>query len=372
QVVNSELIKKYKEQQTDLEIQKARLSGRYTAQHPELISVQKQIDTIKHKIDDETAKIIQSVKIDLSGQFLGNNVRIVDMAAVPLKPYRPDKKINLAIGFAAGLLLGFFFAVIFDLFDRTVKSPEDLETKLSLPFLGLTHMEKLHRKKAEYSFMLDPEPNLSAEAVRNIRTMLDFALAAGKEKTILVSSSVQGEGKSYLSSNLAAAIAQVGVKTLLVDGDLRRPRLHKIFKSANGEGLVSMLACSDIKVMDNIEKTAVKTEIENLYILTAGKQPPNPAELLNTPQLTAFIHASQKYYDKVIIDCPALLPVSDTLLWGKHIHNAVFAIKAYSTNIRLAKIAAAHLKKSGINILGAVITMYKDKGFRYGYYKNRY
>ncbi|MDR2191437.1 MAG: polysaccharide biosynthesis tyrosine autokinase [Endomicrobium sp.] len=372
QVVNNELIKKYKEQQTDFEIQKARLSGRYTAHHPEVISVQKQIDTIKYKIEDETAKIVQSVKIDLSGQFLGNNVRIVDSALVPLKPYKPNKKINLAIGFAAGCFLGFIFALIADLLDRTVKNSEDLETKLALPFLGLTYSYKPQKKQTEYSLMRESSPNLSAEAIRSVRTMLDFAFAGVKEKTVLIASSVQGEGKSYLSSNLSAAIAQTGAKTLLVDGDLRRSRLHKIFRIENLNGLSSILLSSDVKAMNDIENAAIKTEIKNLYVLPAGEHPPNPAELLNTPKLKAFIEAAGKHFDNVIIDCPAVLPITDTLLWGKCVKNSIFVIKASSTNVNLAKTALDHLKKAGVNVLGAVITMYKSKGFKYGYYKDRY
>jgi len=372
QIVNNDLIKKYKEQETNLEVQKARFTSRYTDEHPELVSIQKQIDTIQYKIEDETAKIIKSVKIDLSGQFLGNNVRIVDKALVPLKPYQPNKKMNLAIGFAAGCLLGFLFALIADLLDRTVKNSEDLETKLAMPFLGITHMEKLRKKEAEYFTMLDTNPSLSAESIRNIRTMLDFALAGRQEKTILVASSIQGEGKSYLSSNLSVAIAQTGARTLLVDGDLRRSRLHKVFKTENSEGLSSMLASSDIKIMDNIAKTAIKTDVKNLYILPSGKQPPNPAELLNTPKLKAFIEAAENHFDKIIIDCPALLPVTDTLLWGKYAPNAVFAIKASSTNVKFAKTAIEHLKKADVNVLGAVITMHKNKGFKYGYYKDHY
>jgi len=372
QVVNNELIKKYKEEETRLEVQKARLSARYTGEHPDLISVQNQINALKAKIDGETEKIIQSVKIDLSGQFLGNNVRIIDSALVPLKPYKPDKKLNLLIGTAAGLLLGFICALIADLSDRTVKTPEDLEEKLGISFLGLSHFEKAPQGRAEYSSLLEETPNLSAEAVRNIRTMLDFALPPEKEKTVVVASSVQGEGKSYLSANLAVAVAQTGEKTLLIDGDLRRPRLHKIFKLSNDGGLSKILSSQNQNLSEEIEKAVLKTGVENLYVLPSGKIPPNPAELLNTPKLKAFIETAEKKFDRIIVDCPAVLPVADSLLWAKCARSAVFALKASSTNAKLAQTALERLKKTGIKILGAVITMHKDKSLKAyrHYYQN--
>ncbi|MCL2798781.1 MAG: polysaccharide biosynthesis tyrosine autokinase [Endomicrobia bacterium] len=369
QVVNNELIKKYKAEQTELEIQKAKLAGKYTDQHPDIIALQKQINTIKAKIDDETQKILQSVKIDLSGQFLGNNIRIVDRAIEPVKPYKPNKRLNLIIGFLAGCLVSFCIAFIMELFDTTIKNSEELEVKLKMPFLGMSHIEKLSKNKTEYSTMLEKGNFLSSESIRNIRTMIGFALSNIKDRSLLIASSIQGEGKSYLSCNLAVAMAQTGEKVLLIDGDLRRSRLHKIFKISNEKGLSNILAVDDA---ENIDKTAnsavVKSDVNGLFLLPSGPNPPNPAELLNTPKLKAFIHWAEKNFDRVIIDCPAVLPITDTLLWGKFVSNAVFAVKTASTNAKLAKTAIDNLKTAGINILGVVLTMYENKGFKYNKY----
>jgi len=371
QVVNDGLIRKYKAEKTELEMLKAKLTGKYTPNHPDILALQKQIDTIKDIIEDETQKIVQSIRIDLSGQFLGNNIRIVDRAIAPEKPYIPNKKLNLLIGLMLGCLVSFLAAFaleFFDTADTMIKNAEELETKLKMPFLGISYIAKLSKKKPEYFTMLEKGNFLSSESIRNIRAMIGFALANSQDKSFLIASSIQCEGKSYLSCNLAVAMAQNGEKVLLIDGDLRRSRLHKIFKISNEKGLSDILALN----VSDMDKTAgeiiAKTNISGLSVLPAGITPNNPAELLNTPELKAFITWAKQNFDRVIIDCPAILPIADSLLWGKVINNTVFVVKTASTNIKLAKTAINNLKTAGIDILGVVLTMYKSKGFKYDYY----
>ena len=371
QVVNNELIKKYKAEKADLEMQKAKLTGRYTPNHPDILALQKQIDTIKGIIEDETQKIIQSIRIDLSGRFLGNNIRIVDRAIVPEKPYMPSKKLNLLIGLMLGCFVSFLAAFVLEFFDTTIRNAEELETKLKMPFLGISYIEKLSDNKPEYSAMLKKGNFLSSEAIRNIRAMIGFALANSQDKSFLIASSIQCEGKSYLSCNLAAAMAQDGEKILLIDGDLRRSRLHKIFNVSNEKGLSEILAAdaSDISDMDKTAGAIVaKTDIDGLSVLSAGITPHNPAELLKTPKLKAFITWAKQNFDRVIIDSPAVLPIADALLWGKVINKAVFVVKTSSTSAKLAKTAINNLKTAGVDILGVVLTMCKSKGFKYDYY----
>ena len=212
---------------------------------------------------------------------------------------------------------------------------------------------------------------LTAEQIRNIRTMLDFALADDRKVPIIVASSVQGEGKSFFAVNLAVALAQTQKKVLLIDGDLRRSRLHKVFKLSNEKGITNIWK-QDKKTAD-FANNIQETEIENLSVMTSGTRPPNPSELLNTPLLEVFIKWANENYDTVIVDCPAVLPVSDTLLWGKYINKAVFVVKYGSTNSKLAEIALDKMKSVGIKVLGGVISQYEPKGMtytKYGYYKN--
>ena len=371
QVVNSDFIKTLKQQAAQLAAEQAKLAAKYTDQHPELISVQNQLDAVNEQINTETRRLVQSIKIELSGQFSGNNIRIIDPAVTPERPVRPRKLLNLAIGLLAGGILGLGLVFVLEFLDQSVKSSEDLEEKLHLPFLGFVPYEKTKKKENEYATMLKTGNFLLAENVRNIRTMLDFALSDNHNAPFLITSSLQGEGKSHLSSNLLVAMAQAGKKVLLVDGDLRRARVHRVFKLSTEKGL-SNIWDADPKKADYAANVQPVKDVPNLFVMTSGQRPPNPAELLNTPKLADFLQWAQKNYDQVVIDCPAILPVSDTLLWGKYVPRAVFVIKYGQTNAKLAQVALDKLQKAGIKILGAVIGHYRPEGLsygKYGYYK---
>lgn len=372
QVVNSDFIKTLKQQASKLAADRARLLAKYTTNHPDVISVQNQLDAVNGQINTETRRLVQSIKIELSGQFSGNNIRVIDPAVTPEKPVRPRKLMNLAIGLLGGGLLGLMLVFVLEFLDQSVKSSEDLEEKLGLPFLGFVPYEKLKKKEREYATLLKDGNSLVAENVRNVRTMLDFSLAGEHNAPILITSSLQGEGKSHLSSNLLVALAQTGKKVLLVDGDLRRARVHRVFKLSTEKGL-SNIWDADPQKADYAANIQSVKDVPNLFVMTSGQRPPNPAELLNTPKLADFIAWATQHYDQVVVDCPAIMPVSDTLLWGKYIPRAVFVIKYGQTNAKLAQLALDKLKKAGIKVLGAVIGHYRPEGLsygKYGYYKN--
>ena len=372
QVVNSDFIKTLKQQAANLTAQKAQLSAKYTNQHPEVLSVDRQLNAVQNTINVETRRLVQSIKIELSGQFSGNNVRIVDPAITPRVPVFPRKLLNMVLGLFGGFILGVMLAFMLDFFDQSVKNSEEMDSKLGLPFLGFVPFEKNKKKEAEYVTMLKEGNFLKAENVRNIRTMLGFALSENPNAPFLITSALQGEGKSYLSSNLLVALAQSGKKVLLIDGDLRRSRVHKVFHLSLDKGL-SNIWDKDPKKADYAANVQPVADVKNLFVMTSGTRPPNPAELLGTPKLGDFLAWAQKNYDQVVVDCPAILPVSDTMLWGRYIPRAVFVIKYGKTNIKLAKIALDKLQKAGVKVLGGVIGAYQPQGLsygKYGYYKS--
>lgn len=377
QVVNSDFIKSLKQQEAALERSWAQLSSKYTPQHPEVVSVRRQLSATQTQIAVETRRLVQSIKIELSGQFSGNNVRVVDPAIVPKTPVLPRKLINIAIGLMGGALIGLLIVFLLEFLDQTVKSSDDLEKKLSLPFLGFVPHEKLKKKESEYADMLKQGNIIFAENVRSIRTMLDFTLSDNHNAAFLVSSSMQGEGKSNLAANLAVALAQNGKRVLLIDGDLRRNRLHKVFKISSEKGL-SYLWDKDPAKADYATNIQPVPDVKNLFIMTAGQRPPNPTELLNTPRLAHFLEWAQQNYDQVIVDCPAILPVADTMIWGKYIPRTVFVIHYGKTNVRAAQMALDKLHKAGVKVLGAVIGHYRPQSSglsyygKYGYYKSGY
>ena len=373
QIVNSDFIKGLKNQELAKSSELSKLLGKYTEQHPEVISLKKQLASIQQIIDRETKRLLQSIKIDLSGQFSANNIRIIDEAVVPENPYRPRKILNLAIGLAAGLLLGVILSLLAEFLSQTVKSAKEVEEILKLPLLGFVPHEKQRKGFEDYRIMLKEGNVLTAENIRNIRTMLSFSLNAGKVKSLLITSSLQGEGKSFISSSLATAFAQAGKKVLLIDGDLRRGRLHRIFKLSNDKGLSSLW--TEEQTLEGTKKNIQKTDVKNLFILISGPRPANSSELLSTPVLKDFIDSLTNSYDLILIDCPASLPVADTFLWGQIVDKAVFAIKQNKTTIKSAKFALERMKQANIKIIGCVINDCRQSGTpygEYGYYKSYY
>lgn len=373
QVINSDFIKGLKKEELETSSQLALLLGKYTENHPEVISVQKKLDTIRNTIDRETKRLLQSIKIDLSGQFSANNIRIIDEAVVPLKPYRPRKLINIIIGIFAGCLIGAIFALFLECIDQTVKTAKDIEDKFKIPLLGFVPHEKQKKGFEDYRIMLKEGNVLTAENVRNIRTMLSFSLNALKVKTLLITSALQGEGKSFFSSSLAAAFAQVGKKVLLIDGDLRRGRLHRIFKLSNEKGLSSLW--SEEETLSKFEKNIQETDVKGLSVLTSGPRPANSSELLSTPILKELIDKLTASYDLIIVDCPASLPVADTFIWGQIISNAVFTARQGKTPLKSAQFTLERLKQTNIKVLGGVLNDCYKAGTtygEYGYYRSYY
>ena len=365
-VVNNTLIQDLKRDAAKLRSQVAEAAGRYTPRHPQVVSLTANLKSVEDQIRAETDKIIQSLKIDLSGQLMGNNIRLVDAAMPPMGPIKPRKMFNMLLALMGGFVLGLFAAVIVEFIDQTVRTQEDVENKLGLPFLGVVPMTPYGKKQTAYSHLQLQEHSLIAESIRNLRTMIDFAIVGQKSKSFMVTSTVQGEGKSYVCTNIAVAIAQAGEKVLLVDGDLRRSNLHRNFRVSNTKGLSDFLAGG--RNTDDLKNLIQPTDVENLTILTCGPRPPNPAELLNTPRLSAFLAWAGEYYDRVIVDCPPMFPISDALLWGKYIPSTVYVTCFGKTRVPLIKTGTKRLLAAGIKILGSVVNMSKFGGLSYSYY----
>ena len=365
-VVNNVLIQQLKQEAAKLQANVAEASSRYTAKHPQVLSMTANLETLQSQIKTETDKVIQSLKIDLSGQLMGNNIRLVDAATPPLSPIKPRKMFNMLLSVIGGLVLGLFAAVLVEFIDQTVRTQDDVENKLGLPFLGIVPLTSQVKDQTAYNHLRLKEHSLISESIRNLRTMVDFAEVGQKNKSFMVTSSVQSEGKSYISANLSVAFAQAGEKVLLIDGDLRRSSLHKLFRLSNAKGLSDFLAGG--RNVQDLRSLIQPADIENLSLLTCGPRPPNPSELLNTPRLQAALAWAAQEYDRVIVDCPPMFPVSDALLVGKCINSAICVSAFGKTRVPLIKTAAKRLATAGIKTLGVVVNMSKFGGLSYSYY----
>ena len=350
-VVNNKLIQDIKTQIFNSEAALADLRTKYTASYPEVHALQSRLASMRKVRDHEMDNILGSLKTELSGQLRANNVRVVDEPSIPEFPVRPRKWLALILGLPLGLALGVLSALLLETFDQTILTHKDVEQRLGLPFLGLIPLARRPKGGKVYAPLVSPDVSPSSEAFRNLRTIVGLAHKAADDPFILVTSTVQDEGKSFVATNLAVALSQLGQKVLIVDGDLRRPNQHLNLSSSAKIGLSDFLSGG----VGEAVHVAQKTGIANLEIVTCGARPKNPAELLNAEHMVKFIAWARTRYNRIIVDCPPVFPVSDVLLWGRHVNSAIFVSRSGRTRVPLIQTACARLRIGGVTIIGGVI-----------------
>lgn len=202
------------------------------------------------------------------------------------------------------------------------------------------------------------------EAYKTLRTNLLFALAAGKNKAIVISSALPSEGKSSTCANLAVAMAQKSAKVVLIDADLRKPVQNQIFKCSNSKGLSGVLAG-----FDNFEEVIRKSVKLNLDLITSGPIPPNPSELLGSEQMSSLLERLNEQYDYIFIDTPPINIVADALVISDKAAGVVMVVRHGQSNYSEITKAVASVEFANANILGLVVNGIKEKSGRYGKYK---
>lgn len=304
----------------------------------------------------EESKITEAGKV--------GNLRVIDPALPPAAPIKPRKALNLAIGLIVGLTLGLVLAFFLESLDNSVKTPEELEHNFGLPVLGLipaiqsqeggrkrrrNGMDEVERISSTLVTRYTPRSPIS-EAYRAMRTNIQFSRIDNPLKTVVITSSAPSEGKSTTVANLAITTALMGVKTLLVDADLRRPVVHSLFGLEREPGMINVLA-----EKLPLEKVVRQSGIESLDILTCGAIPPNPSELLNTQRMRELIATLSSKYDLVLFDSPPVLTVTDTCVLGSRVEGVVLVVNSHSTDRRALNRAKILLSNVKANILGAVL-----------------
>lgn len=373
QVVANPLVQSLKGDYAKVEVRYAELSQQLTPRHPSMIALRSTMQSLREQIDAETRRIVESLKTELSGQLKGNNVRVVDAALVPETPVRPNKPRSLALGLVGGLLFGVILAYAIEMLDQSVRTQDDVEKKLNLPFLGVIPLLAQRPPGPAYLALLSENPSLTSESFRNLRTMVDLADVGHRSKKLLVTSGVQSEGKSYVAANLAVAAAQNGESVLFIDGDLRRPVAHKNFALSSARGLGEFLAKGNR--VEELNSLVQATDVPGLKVLVCGPRPPNPSELLNTPRVSALLAWAEQNFDRVVVDSTPLFPINDTLLWGRHIKAAVFVAWYGKTRYPLTQKACQRLAAANIQIMGVAINAARVGDLTYagyGYYYQQY
>ena len=334
--------------------------------------LKREVDTNRQFYDG----LLQRYKeIGVAGGVGANNISIIDRAEIPGFPFKPNLQINALLAMLFGLLGGIGLAFLIEHLDDTVKLPEDVERILNLPVLGIipSVREPRGREQMEQSLYLtaqtDPR-SAFAEAYRSVRTALQFSTPEGAPRILLVTSSVAGEGKSTTSLSLAIHFAQASKKVLLIDADLRNPSLHQELNMDNGFGLTNYLA-GNVKPVD-IAKSAPIENLENLFVVTAGTLPPNPAELLSTPKMMTFLSLAAKKFDQVIVDGPPVLGLADALILGNLCDATLLIIEANGTRRGAVQGSLKRLRSSRTRVLGGILTKLEADSHAYGYQQSYY
>lgn len=297
------------------------------------------------------------------------NVNIIDKAILPIKPAKPNRPLIVSIGSILGLILGIGFAFLRNYLDRTIKNPEEIEGKGISVLAWVPSIEELSELgSSQLEFIVANKPNATAsESFKALRTRVMYSKLESELKTILVTSSVPGEGKTTVAINLSGSFALADKKVLLLDCDLRKPRIHSVFKSERFPGLSDYLF-SNVTLEDIIRPT----KLQNLSYITSGTIPPNPSELLGSKQMADFLEKLRSLYDIIILDSPPFISVTDPEILARVSDGTVLIVQANKTPLD------AFLKTYGriVNIdhhkfLGSVLNNFSLKS-AYGYYYNYY
>lgn len=296
-----------------------------------------------------------------------NAITVVDPATPPALPASPRVLLNTLIAAIVGLLIALGIALVLDYLDDTVKSSRDVEDATGLPTLGTILKMKAEKGRSEMyqlATLLYPR-GPAAEAYRTLRTNLAFASVDEPVRTLLVTSSIPGEGKTTTASNLAVAFAQAGRTVILLDADLRKPGVDRLFVMSNNWGLTTLLASDE----STIEDVAQLTEEANLRVITTGPLPPNPAELLGSQRMRGILERLAAEADLVIVDSPPLQAVTDAAILASITDGTLLVIDSGRTRRAATQHGRETLAKADARVLGVALNRVSaGAGNEYVYY----
>ncbi len=358
-----------------------------------------EIATLRATLNDLQKKQSEASVSSSLQETRESNVHVVDRALVPGGPFRPSLRRELSLGLMLGLVAGLGLVFLLEFLDRTIKDPADLEKLTGLPTLAVipdsmgggrtgygsygygygygygartSHkkggwLEKRTEEQVAIELLPHARPRLAiAEAYRSLRTALLLSSAEALQ-VIAVTSAESGEGKTTTAANVAVVMAQLGRRVLLIDGDLRKPKLHEIFQISNRFGVVNLLTAGG-----KIEEVFLRTAVPNLYVIPAGPIPPNPAELLASERMRDFVHQVRGAFDLVVIDSPPALAVTDPTLIGHLVDGVLLCFAAGKVPREEIRACRDRLVRNEVKILGTVLNRYRSDQGRYGKRYQRY
>jgi capsular exopolysaccharide synthesis family protein len=318
-------------------------------------------------------------EIDITGPMKANNVRVLERATVPGAPVRPKPVQNLLVGLLIGLITGLALAFAIEVLDNTLKTQVDVEQFLGVPVLGPVPIIGTgsrgeaaqvgdNVRDRDLSVFMDPK-SVAAECYRSIRTNILFMSPDRPTRTMVVTSPSPQEGKTTTAINLGVTMAEAGSRILIVDTDMRRPRLHRSFGVPNQTGISTVIVGKT-----PLEEAIKRTDVPNLDVLTCGPVPPNPSELLHTDRFRAVLADCAKLYDRVILDSPPTSAVTDPAVLGNLADGVVLVIKTGETTRESATHARRQLVAARARLLGVIVNAidFSNPAYGYDYYYRNY
>jgi len=346
-----------------------------------------EVENMKNLLEYITKKYNETMVSARLAGLSTSNIRIVDRAEIPKFPSSPKKKLILIISIFLGGFIGVFYAFASEYFNKSVSTNEEVTKIVGKPILAVipdvSLLNDMNSYKYKYKYgygneiseltekiLEKPElllyyapEHVIAENYRTLRTSILFSKGGGAPKVISITSSLPKEGKTTTTVNLAISFTQLGEKVIIVDSDMRKPKIHRIFEIKNRGGLSEYLV-GDI----DLEKAVKKTEVENLYIINSGVIPPNPAELINSEKFPELLEILKSQYDRVIIDSPPVIPVIDPVIIGNVTDGVILTVWGGHTWRDDLKNAVEKLNTANVFLIGVVVNKV-SYDYHKGYYK---
>ncbi|RJP28089.1 MAG: polysaccharide biosynthesis tyrosine autokinase [Candidatus Omnitrophota bacterium] len=387
-----------KSERLRVENEMAALATRYRPKHPSMLSLKTKLDSIDKSIQDETNKLLalnqkmitynslkrevdtnislydallrRTKETEVTKQLETTNISIIDSADVPKYAFSPNRKREISLGAFLGFFAGIILAFFLEYLDSTVKTAEDIETYVRLPFLGYIpsakHEIKLGKDIDIASNKL-PHSRIS-EAYRSIRTSIIFSTPEDRPlKTLLITSASPQEGKTTVAINLAIVFAKSNEKVLLIEADMRRPRISESLGVKAQSGLSNLLTGN--KGVDDVVN---QTSVPNLYFISSGPKPPNPAELLTSVKTRNLLNELRERFDRIIIDSPPVISVADTAILANIVDGVIDVIRAGFLNIELILRGRQRLYEAKARIIGVILNNVNVKSEDSYYYYHYY
>lgn len=426
-ILSNDFIQKLRSDLTDLQRQQAQMAERYGPRHAEMIKIRTALESADAKLKLEVMKVIESVKSEyqaalseerslqgaldsqkgealsmnrksieasvlqreldsnrqiyesllqrtketgISSERRTTNIRLIDEAETPRGPISPNVPRDLIVALATSLLLAVGLAFGSEWMDSRIRTPQEMKNFLNAPFLGMVPAIARDRNSSPNPLLSGEVPPNFAEAIKSIRTNVLFSSAEEGLRTLVVTSAGPGEGKSIVASNLAIALAQAGQRVLLIDADMRRPRVNEIFELEEEPGLSNVLT-GHAKTSEAIRRSSV----HGLWLLPAGLIPPNPAELLASRRYVDFIASLDEHFDWAIVDSPPVLAVTDSAVAGKHSSGVIFVVASDKTSRHAAQEALSQLESANVHVTGTILNrvdIVKHPYYYSSYYRKEY